>query len=187
MAPEARIVVVVPYMKTEPPAPPSLGYSNSHQDALDFLMAYKKTRQPELPMAVNVSLGMNAGAHDGMSLLEKVFDSISLKGKEEGFVIVKSAGNDRGHRGHAQVQAAVGATMLIQWESKNIHRTQDYLEFWYSSDEEMHSPWSIRPADAPRPSPTPAARRSTPARGTISPWPSRCTTPTTTTTCWSSG
>jgi endonuclease G len=135
MAPEARIVVVVPNMKTVPPDPPSLGYSNSHQDALDFLMAYKRSRQ--LPMAVNVSLGMNAGAHDGMSTLEKVFDAISLKGKEEGFVIVKSAGNERGFQGHARVQAAVGALMTIEWNSKNIGRTEDYLEFWYSSDEEM--------------------------------------------------
>jgi subtilisin family serine protease len=135
MAPEARIVVVVPHMKTTPPDPPSLGYSNSHQDALDFLMAYKKARG--LPMAVNVSLGMNAGAHDGMSTLEKVFDSVSLKGKEEGFVIVKSAGNERGHRGHVQVQAATAGLVMIEWDSSNIDRTQDYLEFWYATDDEM--------------------------------------------------
>ena len=129
MAPEARIVVVVPYMKTEPPAPPSLGYSNSHQDALDFLMAYKKTRQPQLPMAVNVSLGMNAGAHDGISFLEKVFDSISLKGKEERFVVVKSAGNGR-PPGPCPGAGRGRRDDAIQWGSKNILRTQDYLEFW---------------------------------------------------------
>ena len=60
MAPEARIVVVVPHMKTNPGSPLSLGYSNSHQDALAFLMALHQSRG--LPMAVNVSLGMNAGA-----------------------------------------------------------------------------------------------------------------------------
>jgi endonuclease G len=135
MAPEARIVVVVPHMKTTPPDPPSLGYSNSHQDALDFLMAYKKSRG--LPMAVNVSLGMNAGAHDGMSTLEKVFDSISVKGKEPGFVIVKSAGNERGYNGHARVQAAVGGVVTIEWNSTKIDRTQDYIEFWYSGDDEL--------------------------------------------------
>ena len=36
MAPEARIVAVIPHMKTQPPDPPSLGYSNSHQGALSF-------------------------------------------------------------------------------------------------------------------------------------------------------
>ena len=70
-------------------------------------MAYKK--KSGLPMVVNVSLGMNAGAHDGMTTLEKAFDSITMKGKEEGFVIVKSAGNERGHLGHAQVQASTAS------------------------------------------------------------------------------
>jgi endonuclease G len=135
MAPGARLVVVVPHMKTTPPDPPSLGYSNSHQDALDFLMAFKRSRK--LPMAVNVSLGMNAGAHDGMSTLEKAFDSITLKGKEDGFVIVKSAGNERGYSGHARVQAAVGASVNIDWHSRDVDRTQDYLEFWYSTDDEL--------------------------------------------------
>jgi subtilisin family serine protease/pimeloyl-ACP methyl ester carboxylesterase len=131
MAPEARIVVVIPDLKTQPPNPPSLGYSGSHSAALEFLLAYKKSRG--LPMAVNVSLGMNAGAHDGMTDLEKVFDTVSTKGKEEGFVIVKSAGNERGYRGHAQVQAAQGGMTQIEWGSDSTPRTDDYLEFWYSS------------------------------------------------------
>jgi subtilisin family serine protease/pimeloyl-ACP methyl ester carboxylesterase len=135
MAPEARLVVAIPDMKTTPPNPPSLGYSVSHQAALEFLLAYRKSRG--LPMAVNVSLGMNAGAHDGMTDLEKVFDTVSTKGKEEGFVIVKSAGNERGYRGHAQVQAAQGAVTLIEWDSDPTPRTQDYLEFWYSSGDDL--------------------------------------------------
>jgi endonuclease G len=135
MAPEARIVAVVPYMKTSPGSPPSLGYSNSHQDALAFLLAFQKNRG--LPMAVNVSLGMNAGAHDGSSDLEKVFDAISQNGKAEGFVVVKSAGNERGHRGHTQIQAAVGAVMQVQWVSTKTPRDSDYLEFWYHSDDEL--------------------------------------------------
>ncbi len=135
MAPEARIVVVVPHMRTSPGSPPSLGYSNSHQDALAFLMAFQQARG--LPMAVNVSLGMNAGAHDGTSDLEKVFDAITRNGKAEGFVVVKSAGNERGHRGHARIQAAIGVVMTIQWESAAISRDRDYLEFWYHADDEL--------------------------------------------------
>ncbi len=135
MAPEARIVVVVPNMKTSPNKPPSLGYSNSHQDALAFLLAFKESRK--LPMAVNVSLGMNAGAHDGTSDTEKVFDAITQNGKTEGFVVVKSAGNERGHNGHTQVQAAVGAITTIQWDSSSFLRASDYLEFWYHKDDEL--------------------------------------------------
>lgn len=135
VAPEARLVVVVPHLKSTPPNPPSLGYSNSHQDALAFLAAYKRGRG--LPMAVNVSLGMNAGAHDGMSPLEKVFDSITTKGSERGLVIVKSAGNERGHQGHACVQAAVGGVVTIEWDSDAVARPIDYFEFWYDKYDEL--------------------------------------------------
>lgn len=135
MAPKARIAVVVPHMMTGPGSPISLGYSNSHQDALAFLLAFQK--KSGLPMAVNVSLGMNAGAHDGTSDLEKVFDAISQNGKTEGFVVVKSAGNERGYAGHTQVQAAVGTCTQILWDSTTISRDSDYLEFWYHSDDEL--------------------------------------------------
>lgn len=135
MAPEARIVVVVPYLKTSPGNAPSLGYSNSHQDALAFLQTFHQHRG--LPMAVNVSLGMNAGAHDGTSDSEKVFDSITQNGKIEGFVVVKSAGNERGHSGHTQVQASVGVITEIKWDSAMTQRDNDYLEFWYHADDEL--------------------------------------------------
>lgn len=135
MAPEARIVAVVPSMRTNPGDPPSLGYSNSHQDALAFLLRYKEARG--LPMAVNVSLGMNAGAHDGTSGTEKVFDAITTNGKTEGFIIVKSAGNERGHQGHVKIQAAAGAIMPITWDSASAHRLNDYLEFWHDKDDEI--------------------------------------------------
>ena len=71
MAPEARIIVVSPHMKTSPNDPPSLGYSNAHVDALHFLKVAAGGNNAvlvdALPIAVNVSLGMNAGAHDGSS------------------------------------------------------------------------------------------------------------------------
>ncbi len=135
MAPHARIVVVVPDMKTQPQNPPSLGYSVSHQAALEFLLAYKRHRN--MPMAINMSLGMNAGAHDGTTDLEKLFDSISNQGSEEGFIIVKSAGNERGFRGHVREQVAPGVRTDITWQSSNTPRLQDYFEFWYWSGDDL--------------------------------------------------
>lgn len=135
MAPEARIVVVVPYTKTEPGSPRSLGYSVAHQDAIAFLDHYR--RASGLPMAVNISLGQNAGAHDGTADLEKVIDAATHNGMKPGFVIVKSAGNERGYRGHARVQAAVGGVMVIEWASKEIARNEDYFEFWYHANDAL--------------------------------------------------
>jgi subtilisin family serine protease len=84
------------------------------------------------PMAVNVSLGMNAGAHDGTSLLEAGFDSVTNKGRDPGFVVVKSAGNERGFGGHARIQAFNGV-MPVTWESDATFRFEDYFEVWYSA------------------------------------------------------
>lgn len=136
IAPDAGIVVVMPKMKTSPADPISVGYSVSHLQALDFLKRVaaggNKVSASALPIAVNVSLGMNAGAHDGSSLLEAGFDSITSKGRDPGFVVVKSAGNERGHGGHARIQAFNGV-MPIRWESDAKFRFEDYFEVWYNS------------------------------------------------------
>ncbi len=135
MSPESKLMVVIPNMKTSPGDPPSLGYSNSHIDALFFLrLAAEKMG---LPVAVNVSLGMNAGAHDGESPLEVAFDQVSNKGSDPGFVIIKSAGNERGHAGHAQITLRAGTSHPVVWESDSSFRHQDYLEAWYSKFEEL--------------------------------------------------
>ncbi len=141
MAPEAKIIVVMPNMKTSPGNPPSLGYSNSHVDALHFLKSAAKGGNAllakGLPIAINVSLGMNAGAHDGTSTLEAAFDAISGLGRDPGFVIVKSAGNERGFGGHARVRAINGGVVDISWDSDGTFRFQDYMEAWYSLFDEL--------------------------------------------------
>ncbi len=136
IAPEARLVVVVPLMKTQDGMPPSLGYAVSHTDALDFLARISAGQTSLLtkpaPMAINVSLGMNAGAHDGSSLLEAAFDEITGGGRNPGLVVVKSAGNERGHHGHARIQVGLGQ-YSIKWRSLPRQRPEDYFEFWYDS------------------------------------------------------
>jgi endonuclease G len=139
LAPDAKIVVVIPNMKSSPGDPPSLGYSVSHVDALYFLKMASSggnaVSSMALPMVVNVSLGMNAGAHDGTSALEAAFDSITRGGRAPGFVIVKSAGNERGHGGHARIRAAIASTP-IEWTSTGF-RFQDYFEVWYDALDEL--------------------------------------------------
>ena len=140
MAPDAGIVVVMPKLKSNPADPVSVGYSVSHLQALDFLKRVaagnNTVSAAALPMAVNVSLGMNAGAHDGTSLLEAGFDSITNKGRDPGFVVVKSAGNERGFGGHARIQAFNGV-MPITWESAATFRFEDYFEVWYSALDDL--------------------------------------------------
>jgi endonuclease G len=139
LAPDAKIVVVIPNMKSSPGNPASLGYSVSHVAALHFLKIASSggnaVSSMALPMVVNVSLGMNAGAHDGTSTLEAAFDSVTRGGRDPGFVIVKSAGNEKGHGGHARIRAAIASTP-IEWTSKGF-RFQDYFEVWYDALDEL--------------------------------------------------
>ena len=141
MAPEASILLVAPNLSQEPGAPRSIGYSSSHVDALAFLTTAAAGNnavvQEQMPIAINVSLGMNAGAHDGSTLLEAAFDSATNIGRDPGVVIVKSAGNERNHKGHASVMAALGGIVTIEWESKDKFRHEDYFEAWFGELDDL--------------------------------------------------
>lgn len=134
LAPEAGIIAVIPDWRFEPDNPASLGYSNSHVDALHFIKTAaegaNKLVAKGRPIAVNVSLGMNAGAHDGTSILEEMFDSLCGNGRDPGFVVVKSAGNERGNNGHKRVGSFQGR-QTIEWQSLDVDRPEDYVEVWY--------------------------------------------------------
>ena len=135
VAPDARIVMVIPLMRTFPSDPFSIGYSSSHVEALDYIgqVALKH----DMPVVVNVSLGMNAGAHDGTSSLEAAFDNFSRGGRDPGRIIVKSAGNERGHDGHAKLTLASRKVDSITWHSDpKISRFQDIIECWFSAADE---------------------------------------------------
>lgn len=135
MAPEAPILCVIAGITQGPGEPPSIGYSMSHVDALAFLRRVAQggtaVLDPPMPIAINVSLGMNAGAHDGSTTLEAAFDAITGGGRDPDCVIVKSAGNERGHAGHARVAVATGLLAEVTWTSAPRPRAADYFEAWF--------------------------------------------------------
>ncbi len=135
IAPRAKLIVVIPNMTTAPGDPPSLGYSNSHVDALSFIQS--AAAKEGLPVAVNVSLGMNAGAHDGSSTLEAAFDAFTGMGRLPGVVLVKSAGNERGHKGHARVDVPQNGFADITWASSRVPRDEDYIEVWFNAFDDI--------------------------------------------------
>jgi subtilisin family serine protease len=135
MAPNARIVFVRPKLTVMPGDPLSLGYSVSHAVALTFIGHTGDILG--LPVVVNVSQGMNAGAHDGSSLLEAAFDGFSEGGRRAGRVIVKSAGNERMHDGHARLDIATGLTRRLDWQSRVVHSGPDNIEVWYQAADDL--------------------------------------------------
>jgi subtilisin family serine protease len=135
VAPEADIVFVIPKLGATPDDSISLGYSKTHMDALAFVRS--TAEDAGLPVAVNVSLGMNAGAHDGTSPLELAFDLFSKGGSDPGYVIIKSAGNEFGEDGHSSVRAFEGGIAQIAWTTASVPRHEDYFEFWFHSSDEL--------------------------------------------------
>jgi len=135
VAPEAKIIVVKPRLRVGPTDPYSIGYSNSHIDALTYIKQF--AQQQGLPVVVNVSQGMNAGAHDGTSALEAAFDNFSAGGREPGYVIVKSAGNERGYDGHAELSVAANSADTLEWYCNKSNRGPAVIELWFKSCDEM--------------------------------------------------
>lgn len=135
MAPDAKIIFVRSKMDTPAGDPTSIGYSMSHVAALAFMdqIALKENK----PIVVNVSQGMNGGAHDGSSTVEAAFDNFSAGGRVAGRVIVKSAGNEGHQKRHARFEIGEDQTISVDWQSKTIQRRADVLEFWYDSSDDL--------------------------------------------------
>ena len=135
VAPEAKIVVVITEIQVNPADPRSIGYSTNHVDALGYLES--EADRLNLPVVVNVSQGMNAGAHDGTSNLEAAFDNFSEGGRQPGRAIVKSAGNERGFDGHAKFAMLPNSAEVLTWASRRQHSGPDVVELWFRASDNL--------------------------------------------------
>jgi V8-like Glu-specific endopeptidase/subtilisin family serine protease len=111
VAPDARIIAVRYDLQDA-----SIGYSKGHVDALGFIEQYAS--QQGLPVVVNISNGMNAGGHDGSSLLEVECHDFTNGGRKPGRIIVKSAGNERGRARHAMLTISQMGQKAIRWRRR---------------------------------------------------------------------
>jgi endonuclease G len=126
VAPEAKLIVVIPKLEG------SMGYSFPHVMALEYIHRYAKREKKSV--VVNVSQGLNLGAHDGTSPFELAFDRISGGGRDPGFVIVKSAGNERNWQNHAKFRVAQDGSEHLDWSSEGkVWRQKDVVELWFSA------------------------------------------------------
>jgi subtilisin family serine protease len=128
LAPEARLLVVIPS------AGVPTGYSTAHLDALSFID--RMATSLDLPVVVNVSQGMNAGAHDGKSALEIGFNEFCSGGRAPGRIVVKSAGNERDKRGHAKLSVPPGGADDLVWQCPPGPSRAVKLELWWDSANE---------------------------------------------------
>jgi endonuclease G len=137
VAPDARLLIVISG------GGEATGYSKAHLAALTFID--QTASSLGLPVVVNVSQGMNAGAHDGKSLVEVAFDEFSKGGRTPGRVIVKSAGNERDTNGHAEVSLLPDSATALRWTCRTRPDhvgppplwLRDRIELWWSSANEF--------------------------------------------------
>jgi endonuclease G len=126
VAPEAKILFVITA------GGEAIGYSSAHLAALKFIN--QVATNARMPVVVNLSQGMNAGAHDGRSALEVGFDEFSNGGRAPGRIVVKSAGNERGKRGHAKVELLPNTADTLRWKSwTDPAWNRDRVELWWDS------------------------------------------------------
>jgi subtilisin family serine protease len=125
----AALLIVVRYDLQES----SVGYSMGHIDALAFIdkLATKEGK----PVVVNISNGMNAGAHDGTSPVEQKCQEFTANGQAKGRVIVKSAGNERGKGRHAMLKVGNGSIAELRWRSAAVmaggKSVPEIIELWF--------------------------------------------------------
>lgn len=88
----------------------------------------EKAEELKAPIAINLSLGMNEGSHDGESLIEQYLNDMSQKWKNN---ICVGAGNEGSARAHTQgkvVQGGSSEALLQIGERKKSY----YFSLWQS-------------------------------------------------------
>jgi subtilisin family serine protease/V8-like Glu-specific endopeptidase len=127
IAPNARLIVV-----RFDSGGVSIGASAGHIKALDMIEA--RARDLARPVVVNISNGMNSGAHDGTSPVERRCARFL---EEPNRAIVKSAGNERGEGRHARFNIVDRSTKVLRWSSQPKKDAppggDDELELWFGT------------------------------------------------------
>jgi subtilisin family serine protease len=135
-APNAEIVFVeaattdIPWVGRET-VDAEFGDSTQLLEAIQFIFDIAGDR----PCVVNVSLGTNGGPHDGSSLVELGIDA-AVEGAANRAVVI-AASNSFADGIHTAGTLAHGETRDIGWEIPDADISQNEVEVWYSSSDEL--------------------------------------------------
>jgi subtilisin family serine protease len=138
----------------------SIGYSVGHINALNLID--RRATDLGLPVVVNISNGMNAGAHNGTADVELRCTAFTETSQRAGRIVVKSAGNERNCGRHAQF-TLTGGNGFLRWNSRpkagkdGATSGPERLELWFGTHNvyefAVQTPdrtqWYAIPADRP--------------------------------------
>lgn len=87
-------------------------------------------------IVVNLSIGAQAGPHDGQSLIERAIDELVAARREAGqtLAVVMSAGNGYRSECHAQGTIAPNGTASFGWRIRPEDDTDSFLELWFDRE-----------------------------------------------------
>jgi subtilisin family serine protease len=124
VAPKADIIVVATKTKG------TISNSNNVVNAIEYLL--KKAKALDKPIVINISQGDNLGAHDGTGMLERAIDHLL---RDEGQVMVKSAGNGALFKTHASGTVPQHGQIALPFTVPEGDRNPDTIELWYSASD----------------------------------------------------
>jgi subtilisin family serine protease len=138
IAPDSKIIVVIPETRHERVTDLT---SNQNRNGFDAgilnAIKYIISKQEGMPVAINISLGKDLGAHDGSSSIEKYIDQIT---QTPGLIVIKSAGNNRDKKAHAELIMSNGTNQELKWTTKESNkRNKDEIQLWFQQSSPNNS------------------------------------------------
>ena len=97
-------------------------------EALQYILAHAQALNPDAAVVINLSLGMQAGPHDGSLLIEQGFDE--LMRLHPRLLLVLPAGNQAGPALNAAGSLAPGGQARVAWRVQPRDPTDSFLELW---------------------------------------------------------
>lgn len=131
LAPETDLIFVH-FSTSTAEGPTLLGDSVALLEALDFIAEAAGSR----PFVVNMSLGRQAGQHDGKTLTEQGMDAFLVA--SSGRAIVQSAGNYYNRRIHVQGTVRPGQARSFCLITEEGDRTPNEVDLWYPGIDRLH-------------------------------------------------
>lgn len=128
----------------------SLGDSTRLLEAVKYIF----DRAGDRPTVVNLSIGGQAGPHDGSTIVEQGIDALLRAAPNRAVVI--AAGNSRKDKCHAKGDLKPGEAHHLQWGFKRPLQRPEEIEIWYPGDSrvrvELFGPerqliFSLEPSD----------------------------------------
>ena len=129
MAPNADLIFVNISHVKDPTGVDVVGKSFGDSVRMLEALKYIFDRAGAQPCVVNISLGTNAGPHDGTTLVEQGMDSLLNAAPNRAVTISASNSFDDGI--HATGTVLANQTVDLSWQMQNLQRNIE-LEIWYT-------------------------------------------------------